>query len=73
MFLSKYSLGKNKTISSMIRTQCTPYFFVAEYYCLRNTTSFGGLRILGGLANCLDDTKFPCDNSLNLFIAEAFP
>jgi hypothetical protein len=41
MFLSKYSLDSDKTMSSMFRTQCTPDFFAAEYYCLRNTNSWG--------------------------------
>jgi hypothetical protein len=43
MLHSKYSLEGNKVISSMFLTRFIPDFFVAEYYCLRNTT--GGLRI----------------------------
>jgi hypothetical protein len=38
MFLSKYSFGTNNIIFSMLRTQYTLYFFVAEHYGLRNTT-----------------------------------
>jgi hypothetical protein len=37
MFLSKYSLDRNNTIASRLRTQYTPDFLIAEYYGLRNT------------------------------------
>jgi hypothetical protein len=35
------SVERNNTMSSMFRTQYTPEFFVAEYYGLRNTSSWG--------------------------------
>jgi hypothetical protein len=38
MFLSNYSLDKNNTIDSLFRTQYTPYFLIAEYYGLQNTS-----------------------------------
>jgi hypothetical protein len=37
MFLSKYSLDRNNTISSLYRTQYTPDFLIAEHYGLRTT------------------------------------
>jgi hypothetical protein len=37
MFLSKYSLERNKIIASLFRTLYTPDFLIAEYYGLRNT------------------------------------
>jgi hypothetical protein len=40
MFLSRYFVDRNNTIASMFRTHYTPDFFVAEHYCLRNTTSW---------------------------------
>jgi hypothetical protein len=57
MFLSKYALDRNKTISSIFRLQYTgtPDFFVAEHYDLRNTTgtSRGSKDLVSGL-NTLD-------------------
>jgi hypothetical protein len=47
MFLPKYSLDKKK-ISLMFHTQYTPDFFVEEYYCLRNTTSWGNKDLASG-------------------------
>jgi hypothetical protein len=40
MYYSKYALDRNNAISSMLRTQYAPDFFVTEYYILRNTTSW---------------------------------
>jgi hypothetical protein len=38
MFHSKNALSGNNTISLLFRTQYNPYFFIAEYYFLRNIT-----------------------------------
>jgi hypothetical protein len=51
MFLSKYSLDRNNTIASLFRTQFTPDFLVAEYYCLRNTIFWGSKDLASGAGN----------------------
>jgi hypothetical protein len=41
MILPKYSLDRDNTVFSMLRTpQSTPHFFVAEHYGLRKTSSW---------------------------------
>jgi hypothetical protein len=45
MGMSKHSLDRNNTVASLFRTQYTPDFLIAEYYGLRNTILWGGLRI----------------------------
>jgi hypothetical protein len=40
MFLSKNSLDRNNTTASLFGPQYTPDFLIAEYYGLRNTTSW---------------------------------
>jgi hypothetical protein len=58
MWLSKYSLDRTNTISSMFRTQYSPDFFVAEYHCLRRISPLLPLQGLYSIpvTSCIVDS-----------------
>jgi hypothetical protein len=66
MFLSKYSLDRNNIIFSMFHTQYTPYFFVADHYGWRNTTSWWSEDLASGQALLLAEVGGPLMSSASL-------